>query len=46
MFNSVSEQCTYFGSIVYNLAMVDISQNFLQVVVHVIITDQCNQSAH
>ena len=31
-----------FGSIVYNRAIVYKRQNFLQIVVHVIITDQCN----
>ena len=33
------------GSIVYNRAIVYKHQNFLKVVVHVIIIDQCNQTA-
>ena len=32
-----------FGSIVYNLATVNKRQNFLKVVVHAIIMDQCDQ---
>ena len=34
-----------FGSIVYNRAIVYKRHNFLKVVVHVIIIDQCNQTA-
>ena len=34
-----------FGSIVHNRAIVYKHQNFLKVVVHVIIIDQCNQTA-
>ena len=33
-----------FGPIVYNRAIVHKRQNFLKVVVHVIIIDQCNQA--
>ena len=36
--------CCIFGSIVYIRAIVYKHQNFLKVVVNVIITDQCNKS--
>ena len=35
-----------FGSIVYNRVLVDKHQNFLKIVVRVIIIDQWNQLAH
>ena len=34
-----------FGSIIYNLSIVYIRQNFLEIVVHVILIDQLNQIA-
>ena len=37
---------SYFVSIVYNRANVYIQQNFLKVVVHVVIIVQWNQTAH
>ena len=35
----------FIGSIVYNRFIIYKRQNFLKVVVHVIIIDQCNQTA-
>ena len=41
----VKVKASFFWSIVYNRAIVYKRQSFLKVVVHAIITDQCNQTA-